>query len=127
MYEKDYSLIKTCFSTTGIVSLILSLCIAMADSFSQPIQYALGATTKEVRETSNVFLFSSDLWLIPLIIIGISLLSFIMLSYLECYHEDDVWPFPYKRDLNGKKIRKTFIKSDFIDQCYRTTEEFMKK
>jgi len=98
----------------------------LADGVSAPVQSMLGATGQEIHDTSNMYFLRSHLLWIPFAIIAIYLVSFLLLSYLENYHEDDDGMIPYKRDLNGRRIRKQFIKHPYIDECYRTYEDFMK-
>lgn len=126
MYEKDYGIFWRAFQPVLIIIPIILFCSMLADGVSAPVQSMLGgATGQQIHDTSNMYFLRSHLLWILLSIIGIYTLSFILLSYLEGYHDDD-GIIPYKRDLNGRKIRKTFIKHPYINKCYDTYDEFMR-
>jgi hypothetical protein len=126
MYQKDYSIFGRVFYITSVISVIVFFCSVMADTVCQPIQVALGATGQQIQESSNVHMILTNLWKLPLFFIVIYTVAFLLLRYLECYHPDDGF-LPYKRDLDGNRIRKTFIQHPYINQCYDTYDEFMEQ
>ena len=111
LFEKDYTVLWISLKITVIVMSVFLMGAMLGDATAMPVEYALGATQEQVKESSNITLFQQIGWWWIIITLTIYSFSFIMLNYLENIHGDGVFCIQYKRDYNGRLIRKNTIKT----------------
>ena len=68
---------------TVVVSVIVLMVCVLGDAASMPMQITLGASAETIEAASNLTFLKSSLLVVPGVVVGVFLFSFLMLKFLR--------------------------------------------